>query len=110
MSVQELERLTKDLNTNAKLRDQLKLLGHDTGAFVKIANGLGYKFDENDLNAYIVQKQAQISREKAAQLAAGVGVTSTVAVVKTGAAAVTTGVGVTKVGGAVIAVEVAVVT
>jgi predicted ribosomally synthesized peptide with nif11-like leader len=110
MSVQELERLTKDLNTNAKLRDLMKPLGHDTGAFVKIANGQGYKFDEDDLNAYIITKQAQISREKAAQLAAGVGIVSTVAVVKTGAAAVTTVGGATKVGVGVIAVEVAVIT
>jgi hypothetical protein len=108
MSLQEINRLTNDLNTNAKLRDQLKVLGHDTGAFVDVANRLGYKFTQDDLNQYIIQKQASLSREKAAQLATAA--SSTVAVTKTAAVAVTTAVGVTKVGGAVIAVEVAVLT
>ena len=105
MSVQELERFTTTVKRDAKLRDQLRALGHDTGAFVKIANGLGYNFTENDVNAYVIKKQAQISREKATQLAAqveGVAVTTTVGVQTTAA--------VTTIGGGVVAVEVAVLT
>ena len=112
MSQQEISRLTNDLNKNAKLRDHLKVLGHDSGAFVDVANRLGYEFNQDDLNQYILQKQASLSREKASQLAsaAETAVTSTVAAAKTAVAGVTTAVGATKVGGAVIAVEVAVLT
>jgi predicted ribosomally synthesized peptide with nif11-like leader len=71
MSGQEITRLVDDLKTNAALRDKIKPLGHDTGAFVKLANSLGYQFDGNDLNAYVIEKQAQLSRDKAARLASG---------------------------------------
>lgn len=112
MSQQEITRLTNDLNKNAKLRDHLKVLGHDTGAFVDVANRLGYKFNQDDLNQYILHKQASLSREKASAMAAqaSTAVTSTVAAVKTYVGGVTTATIATKVGGAVIAVEVAVLT
>jgi hypothetical protein len=102
MSISELERLVGDAKKDMDLVGHFKLLGHDTGAFVTVANKLGYKISDDDVNKYILLRAAAFAKTKAGARLAAQGVTAAVTV----AVGVQTVAGVTTVGGAV---EVAVV-
>jgi succinylarginine dihydrolase len=61
----ELERLVSDSKRDKKLVSHFALLGHDTGAFVHVANKLGYHFTDNDVNDYVAQKTASVTKKAA---------------------------------------------
>ena len=66
----EIERLSNDIKTREDLKNQVQVLGHDTDAFVKWANGQGYHFDLNDLNSHIAYKTSHLTAKDQAKLAA----------------------------------------
>jgi hypothetical protein len=91
MSASDLERLVSDAKKNKQLVGHFALLGHDTGAFTTVANRLGYKVTEDDVNTYLAKKTAAIIKHKTGHsTAAGSTVTSTVQVA-VGVTAVTVG-------------------
>ena len=102
MAISELERLVVDVKKNKDLVGHFKLLGHDTGAFVTVANKLGYKISDQDINQYILQRAAAFAKSKSGSKLAAQGVSAAVTVLY----GVQTVVGAT---GAAGAVEVAVV-
>jgi hypothetical protein len=89
----DIDRLISDAKKDSKIRGHFTLLGHDTGAFVTVANNLGYKISNNDVNNYLHKKTASITKKSAAGKADGV------TNVQTAAEAVTVAVGATSVSG-----------
>jgi len=47
----EIERFAKDVAQSSTLRDQVKAVGTDPRAMVEFANGKGYHFSLDDVNA-----------------------------------------------------------
>jgi hypothetical protein len=63
MAIGDLERLVSDAKKNKQLVSHFALLGHDSGAFVSVANRLGYKITDADVNTYLAQKCAPPVRQ-----------------------------------------------
>jgi predicted ribosomally synthesized peptide with nif11-like leader len=70
----EIERLVGDIQNHARLQEEAKGLGTDPKALVEWANGKGYEFSLDELNAYAEAQLAELSEEELEQVAGGVAI------------------------------------
>ena len=84
MSIQEVQRLSEDLKSNAALQDAFRQAGTDPAAIVSLAKEHGYDIAEADLQAAANQAKSEMSDAQLDDVAGG----TAVAVVTLGAAVV----------------------
>ncbi len=72
MSASEVERFAKDVKGNPALGDQVKVLGADLDGLVRFANGKGYQFTKQELEAKAKDNQGMLNEEQLNKAAGGV--------------------------------------
>ena len=79
MSIQEVQRLSEDLKSNAALQDAFRQAGTDPEAITRLAQEHGYDIAAADLQAAANQAKAEMTDDQLDKVAGGYG--DTVAVV-----------------------------
>ena len=68
----EIERFSKDIATDAKLRDQLKQVGTDPDQVVRFANSHGYRFSMEDVDQLVRGDGQELSESDLDSVVGGV--------------------------------------
>lgn len=74
MSKQDIERFSADLRNKADMAAEVKKLGKNLGAIVKLAGEKGYNFTEKELKNYAKAKKGELTAEQLEKVAGGAAV------------------------------------